>query len=84
MFIQDRVLKTASAQIVIQFSATLKLNFRVQRRSATSSLYDLVVCSKNNAPRSDMCTIYEINTNAQASGESMQVIKRANITLPLN
>ena len=81
MYIQDRVLKSGLSTIVIQFDDKLKLNFRIQRRTASSRIFDMIICSRNNAPKADICTNYEIDTSGSASGNSVQVIKRANITL---
>ncbi len=81
MFIQDRVLKSGLSTIVIQFGEIIKLNFRVQRRTSSSKIYDMIVCSRNNAPKADICTNYEIDTTGSAKGNSIQVLKRANITL---
>lgn len=82
VFILDRVLKNGQSTIVIQFGSLLKLNFRVHRRTATSKMFDMIVCSRNNAPRADICTNYDIDTSGSARGNSVQVVKRANITLP--
>lgn len=66
---------------MIQFGSLLKLNFRVHRRTATSKIFDMIVCSRNNAPKADICTNYEIDTSGSTKGNSVQVVKRANITL---
>jgi hypothetical protein len=53
VIIQDLQLYKAGAGIVITFGPQIRVNYRVQRRSSTSMIYDLVVCSKNNAPEAD-------------------------------
>ena len=55
-------MKAAAANVVIQFGPTQRLNFRVQRRSAKSKIFDLIVCTKNLVSKGDSCAIYDVNT----------------------
>jgi len=82
LYIRDRVLNKALASAVLSFDSILKMNFRVQRRSSTSKLYDILVCTKNNAPSADICRIYEVNTTRATSSTLIQVTKRSEIVLP--
>jgi hypothetical protein len=53
VIIQDASLQSAGAGIIVTFGSEVKLNFRIQRRSAESKVFDMVICSKNNAPEAD-------------------------------
>ena len=54
IIIQDASLQSAGAGIIVTFGSEVKLNFRTLRRStAESKVFDMVICSKNNAPEAD-------------------------------
>jgi hypothetical protein len=55
IFFRDRLLKRILPSPVITFGPAVRINFRVQRRATSSMLFDMMACTKNNAPNADIC-----------------------------
>ena len=84
VYLRDRVLGVGLQPPTISFSTTQKLNFRVHRREGSSRIYDLIVCTRNNAPNPDQCSLYEINTLRATSLSNITYTRTLNFTLPNN
>ncbi len=50
------------------------LNFRVLRRFGSTNIYDMMVCTKNNAPsKIESCVMYTINIAGINQGSAVVV-----------
>ncbi len=58
---------------VISLGNGLRLNYRVQK--SEPERYEVLACSKNNAPNSDKCSKYEIITTRDNSSSLISVVK---------
>lgn len=61
VFFRDRLLKRSFTNPTVTIGPATKLNFKANRRNASTTIFDVLICTKGETP-TDRCFLYKVDT----------------------